>query len=57
MADQLISYEIAIGVFAYLAFSLFYIRRKYSKKRSRKLDTVKQTKINWMGHPRLSQLP
>ena len=38
MADQLIMYEIVVGIFAYLVFSLFYIRRKYSKKRPRKLD-------------------
>jgi hypothetical protein len=57
MADQLISYEIAIGIFAYLVFSLFYIRRKYTKKRSRKVDTARQPKINWMDHPRFSQLP
>jgi len=48
MADQLIMYEIAVGVFVYLTFSLFYIRRKYSKKRLSKLDMVKKTKINWM---------
>lgn len=57
MADQLIMYEIAVGVFAYLTFSLFYIRRKYSKKRPRKLDMVKKTKINWMIEPRFKQLP
>jgi len=48
MADQLIMYPIVVGVFAYLAFSLFYIRRKYSKKRSHKLDPVEETKIDWM---------
>ncbi|HEU4467738.1 MAG TPA: hypothetical protein VFR61_01720 [Nitrososphaeraceae archaeon] len=37
MADQLIMYPIVVGVFAYLTFSLFYIRKKYSKKRDRKL--------------------
>ena len=57
MSDQLISYEIAIGVFAYLVFSLFYIRRRYSKKRSHKVDAAKKAKINWMDHPRFSQLP
>jgi hypothetical protein len=39
MADQLIMYPIVVGMFAYLTFSLFYIRNKYSKKRARKLDT------------------
>ena len=48
MADQLIMYEIAVGIFAYLIFSLFYIWNKYSKKRPRELDILKKTKINWM---------
>jgi len=39
MADQLIMYPIVLGMFAYLTFSLFYIRKKYSKKRVRELDT------------------
>jgi len=43
MADQLIMYPIVAAVFAYLAFSLFYIRAKYSKKRADKsFDTIKK---------------
>jgi uncharacterized membrane protein YciS (DUF1049 family) len=49
MADQLIMYPIVAAAFAYLAFSLFYIRAKYSKKRSdRNLDMIKKNKIDWM---------
>lgn len=49
MAYQLIMYPLVTAAFAYLAFSLLYIRAKYSKKRSDKnLDTVKKTKIDWM---------
>ena len=46
MADETIMYPIVVGVFAYLTFSLFYIRKKYSKKRARKLDTDTKTKVD-----------
>lgn len=51
MADQLIMYPIVVGMFAYLTFSLFYIRAKYSRKRARKsLDAVKEAKlIGWLN--------
>jgi len=48
VADALISYEIVIGNFIFLACLLFAIRRKYSKTRSVKNFASEKANIDWM---------
>jgi len=48
VADALISYEIVIGSFIFLAGLLFAIRHKYSKTRSVKKFASDKAKIDWM---------
>jgi len=49
VAEALISYEIVIGTFLFLAGLLFAIRHKYSKTRSVQNFAAEKSKIDWMG--------
>jgi hypothetical protein len=49
VADALISYEIVIGTFLFLAGLLLAIRHKYSKTRSVQNIAAEKSKIDWMG--------
>jgi hypothetical protein len=48
VADALISYDIVIGSFIFLAGLLFAIRHKYSRTRSVRNFASEKTKIDWM---------